>query len=596
MTVNGATVYDAPLTTGFVPTIPGAPDPGPGYEPLEVPDQPGAQGDEWQVVVASFGPGTSNGVRGHLWGVVIESLTIPVREMGPQRVEFSAPLTPYNMRVWGGVSAEQDQHGNTLYHLRGSVAREVMVGSSLDGRPRWRFFCRDDVRIEGGRLRVSAVGIIGGLTADRVMGSVRGPRNRLTVARGSFEQGDLTRWETRGDAEAEVVSGGVDGNYYVRVRGTPDGTNYLVASARWTVAADVPLSGRMLAGAYVRLPNIGPEIDNYGLVQVAIFEYGTLTRLWPREGQGDPTAGVVLADMERGIWLADQVMAEGQGKWAPFDVIAEVRLHPVSSSQYVHYDGVTLVTPEEAGLYAGIDRTYAIRTLFQDAQLNDDKSDWGVGVEFTGSVGTLADPIVWQYDENPSMDELIEQVLADEPAFEVWDDATNGRNVRTGPRRGQVRTDVRIQPWNVLGKVSWSVDPGAQRTAVRGLNVSGTSVLGSIDSGAIDTTKAGGNVIDVVMQGPKGMRYRSLVGWVRQQLAQLSILQGSMSILVDWNTGMRLATGDTVQVAVMEGSAVHKDWMRVMSWSPDLKNRSGVLLVLGTDVEMGGNVSEPAVS
>ena len=585
----------APAVYEWIPgeyTVPveGLPDPGPGFEPPVVPDQPGAQGEEWLVAVSSFGPRTPGAVRGILWGAVIENLTEACREMSGNKLSISAPATPYNMRVWGNLTSEVDQQGQPLYNLRGSVARELLVGSSLDGRPQWRFFVRDEVRIENGQMKINAVGIVGGLTSDRLMGSVRGPRNRLTVARGSFEQGDLTRWEEVGsNIEAQIQSGGADGDYYVRLRGTPDGTNFLRASARWTITDDVPEAGQMLAGAYVWIPpELGPEIEGYGLVEVRIFEFATGARLWPRPNQGNPTAGVVLPDMQRGVWLADQVQAEGWGKWAPFDVIAEVRLHPLDETYWTRYDNATLVTPTIAGLYAGVDRSFGVRELFLDAQLDTDKSTWQVGVEVHEDVGSLDDPVLWRYDDNPPMDELLEALCAEEPPFEVWDDATNGRNVAVAQRRGQVRTDIRIQPWDVLARVSWTVDPGGQRTAVRGQNVSGSSVLGSIDAGAIDTSAAGGHVIDVTMQGPKDMRQRALVSWVRQQLARLSILQGSTTLMVSWRCGMRLAVGDTVQVALIEGQATHVDWMRVMSKTPDLRGMSGVLLVLGTDVDLGG--------
>ena len=573
----------------FTEPIEGQPDPGPGYEPPVVPDQDGAQGEEFYVAVSSFGPGTPGAVRGIFWGAVIESLTEADRGMGGNRLSISVPLTAHNMRVWGAPSLEVDQQGEILYHARGSVARELLVGSNLDGRPMWRFFVRDEVRFENGSMKINAVGIIGGLTADRLMGSVRGPRNRLTVARGSFEQGDLTRWEEVGDCEAQIQSGGADGNYYVRVRGTPNGQNFLRASARWTIDDDIPEAGQMLGGAYVWIPpELGPEIEGYGLVEVRIFDYDTLEQLWPRPNQGNPSAGVVLPDMQRGVWLADQVQAEAWGRWAPFDVIAEVRLHPLDETHWTRYDNATLVTPTIAGLYAGIDRSYGVRTLFQDAQLDTDKSTWQVGVEVREMVGSLDDPVLWRYDDNPPMDECLEALCAEEPPFEVWDDATNGRNVAVALRRGEVRDDIRIQPWDVLARVSWVVDPGAQRTAVRGQNVSGSSVLGSIDAGAIDTTAAGGHVIDVTMQGPKEMRQRALVSWVRQQLSRLSILQGSMTVMVTWRCGMRLSVGDTVRVAVSDGQAVHTDWMRVMSKTPDLQGLSGVLLVLGTDVDLGG--------
>lgn len=573
----------------FSTPIPGVPDPGPGFEPPAVPDQPGAQGEEFYVAVSSFGPGTPGEVRGILWGAVIETLTEADRQMGGNRLSVSVPTTPYNMAVWGGLSLEVDQEGQPLYHVRGSVARELLVGSNLDGRPMWRFFVRDEVRIEGGSMKINAVGIVGGLTSDRLMGSVRGPRNRLTVARGSFEQGDLTRWEEVGDCEAQIQSGGADGDYYVRLRGTPDGSNFLRASARWTVPEEVPEAGQMLAGAYVRIPTaLGPEVEGYGLLEVRIFDYSTLEQLWPRPNQGNPSAGVVLPDMQRGVWLADQVQAEGWGRWAPFDVIAEVRLYPLDETEWTHFDGVTLVTPTIAGLYAGIDRSFGVVTLFQDAQLGEDKSTWQVGVERREDVGSLPDPVLWLYDDNPPMDELLEALCAEEPPFEVWDDAANGRNVAVALRRGEVREDIRIQPWDVLAKVSWAVDPGAQRTAVRGQNVSGSSVLGSIDAGAIDTSAAGGHVIDVTLQGPKEMRQRALVSWVRQQLSRLSILQGSTTLMVTWRCGMRLSVGDTVRVAFSDGQAVHTDWMRVMSKTPDLRGLSGVLLVLGTDVELGG--------
>jgi hypothetical protein len=101
----------------FTEPIEGQPDPGPGYEPPVVPDQDGAQGEEFYVAVSSFGPGTPGAVRGIFWGAVIESLTEADRGMGGNRLSISVPLTAHNMRVWGAPSLEVDQQGEILYHL-----------------------------------------------------------------------------------------------------------------------------------------------------------------------------------------------------------------------------------------------------------------------------------------------------------------------------------------------------------------------------------------------------------------------------------------------------------------------------------------------
>jgi hypothetical protein len=292
--------------------------------------------------------------------------------------------------------------------------------------------------------------------------------------------------------------------------------------------------------------------------------------------------------MDRGDWFEDQVQCAAWGKWAPFDLNVRVRLYPTSPTQWTHYDRTISAVPEIGGLFAGIDRTWAVDALFKEAQLTRDKSSWGVGVVRKGNVGSLPAPLMFNFDENPSMDEVLEEILSDEPPFDVWDDAELGRNVACGPRRGQVRTDLVIQPWDVLGKVSWTIDPGAQRTAVRGTNVSGSSVLGSIDAGEIDTSAAAGQVIEVKLQGPRNMKQRALISWVRQQLATLSVLQGSTTLLLSWDKGMRLTCGDTIEVALIDGQAVHVDWMQLITWTPDLKNQSAVLVQLGTDIEMGG--------
>ena len=581
MTVHGVSVY--PYSSGeFVPPVPGAPDPGPGTGAPAVPDQPGEQGYEWLVAVANFGS-VGNNLRGIFAGAVIESLTICVRELGPQRVDIRVPATAHNLRVWGTVTSEVDQAGGPLAHVRGSVAREILIGSSEDGLVRWRFFCRDEVRVEGGFLRISAVGIVGGLTADRVLGSIRGPHSLMT---GSFEWGDLRGWAANG-VTAEVVPGGVDVGHCVRIRGNPDGVNCLQAHVRWTVPASLEF-GNLLASAYVRLPNIGAEIEGYGLMTVTVTEVVSGNQIWPWPGRGNDRAAVVDMDMPRGTWLADQIVAGGGAGPAPFDVWVDVKLFPLSATEWTYFDKVHLFPLSFFRVLDIRDRADAVRDLMVEAQSGRDKRSWGVGVIKKSSMGTLPDHRQWSTDENPRLDEILEELLAEDPPGEVWDDAETGRNIAAGARRGQVRSDLVIQPWHVLGRARWTVDPGAQATGLRAQNASGASVLGAIDVGVIDTSRSGGHLMEVVLRGPSAMRQRDLGVWVRRQLERMSILQGSTSLLLRWDVGMRLAVGDSVRVAVTDGAAMHVDWMRVMSWQPDLVGQAGVLVQFGTDVDLGG--------
>lgn len=571
---------------GLVAVPPGAPDPEPGVEPPAVaPAQPGAAGNEWLVAVAEFGPGAVDGrVRGVLWGARIEQLAVQSREQGGNRLEVVVPASRAVMRLLGDpIPNEEADDTGQLFDLRNVIARELLVGSTADGLVRWRFVIRDAVRVSGGQVRIPASGIVGGLTSDRIIGAAT-PRYMLG-RRGRFLDG-LTGWTAHG-VNASVSAGGVDGGNRVALtsQGDPHFTKFLEARQRFTLPAGTPWGGKIGAVSWVRLPNIGREIDGYGVLTVGVTDAATGEVIWPNPRISDADAGVVTDDMRRDDWDPDQVSALGHTGNVPLSVDVRVRIHPVSSSQPTYFAGVDWIWEEGTGSIG--DRVNAIHQLFHHAQHGREKSTWGVTVHNLATSG-ISESFHWPHPDRTPMNEAIEEVCSLEPGLEVWDDASRGRAVVIAPRRGRVREDVIIRSDDLLGMPDWSVDPGGQFSAARATS-SAASLWGGSDAGAVDTSQTRGQVRDVTLAGPAGMRPNRLTQWVRHQLATLSRIQGSTTVVVPWALGMRLAQGDTVRVALRDNAAGHLDWMRVMRWVPDLVGQRWVLMDLGTDVERGGS-------
>ena len=93
-----------------------------------------------------------------------------------------------------------------------------------------------------------------------------------------------------GDVEAEVVAGGVDGNWCARARGTP-GAAWIERRVVYS-QPERPWGRQRIAGAArVKLPT-GVDIEDYGLVTVAVVNGGVVA--WPDPRRGDPEAAVEL--------------------------------------------------------------------------------------------------------------------------------------------------------------------------------------------------------------------------------------------------------------------------------------------------------------
>lgn len=561
--------------------IPEEADPETGWAPPVAPPQPGRQSGRYVVWVGAFPTGRARGV---MWQARIDSLQIPLREVGPNRIELSAPANEDTLRIWGDRTPGETQGRGPLYSLRNSIGRELVVGHTSDGKVRWRFVVRDPARIVGGRLQVTGVGFVAGLTADRVIGAPT-PLNRLGRQVGSFEQGSLAGWTPRG-VEAQVLPGGPDGNWHVRVRsiGPPTIDKYLERRIRFNDDFLARSRSQEGAQAWVRLPQL-LDIDDMALLTIGIRKANGQV-VWPDPRLGDPDAGVVSPDMRRGDWHPDPVTALAWRPPAPSTVDILIRLHPVSSTLYTGFDGVRSFGREATGVPWTDDRTRQLEALFNHAQRGREKSPWGLRVDVAEKLG-ISEQAVWWHEDGTPLDEAIEEVCGRFPGLEIWDHAASGRAVRVAKRRGRKRTDVQIHDWDVLGQITWQVDPGAQRTAVRAVS-SASSLWGGSSEGAIDTRQSGGQVLDVVLTGPVGMTPGRLRAWAQEQVRSLALLPGTMTLLVRWELGQRLATGDTVRVAVRSRNAAHADWMRITRWQPDTVGRRWVAIDVGTDPDEGG--------
>ncbi|HRW40516.1 MAG TPA: hypothetical protein P5193_03120 [Microthrixaceae bacterium] len=574
MTRLGCDVYD---------WVPGAllasvPWTAPDAEPVRVPALPGERGEERLVAVADFPSGRFRGV---LWDASF-SQHDRARHLGGNQLVVSAPASRRNMRIVGVAEpGEVDQFGGQLYNVSNAVSLELAVGSTVDGAVRRRYVVRDEVRVEKGRISISAVGWVGGLTSDRVIGAPT--RRNLIVTNPSFEQGTLAGWRLHGDVEAEVVAGGVDGNWCARARGTP-GAAWIERRVVYS-QPERPWGRQRIAGAArVKLPT-GVDIEDYGLVTVAVVNGGVVA--WPDPRRGDPEAAVVTGDMARGDWLDSPVVAFGYLPTPPYTADVWVRLHATDDVAWTYFDDGAIYRRENSSTVTSKDLVAHPTKLFDHAQNGREKYTegrprWGIGV-VEGEPCGISRVGTWWHEDGERLDDALGE-LCDE-GIDVWDLAGPGRRVASSKRQGRVRTDLRINEADVLGSFAWRLDPGAIRNAIRATSAAG-SVWGGADEGLVDHDAAAGQVIDVVLSAPVGMSPAQLKVWLAAQMRSLTTEQAGMGLLVRWPMGQRVEVGDTVPVAARHRSAVLKDWLRITEWSPDQHCRF-VAVTLGTDPERG---------
>lgn len=551
-----------------LPTVPTLPETG---EPPRAAPQPGAQAERWRVAVASFPSGAFRGV---LWQASIESMPSRARHLGGNSIRITVPATPTVMRILGVArSGWTDRGGRQVYSLRGAGRLELVVGSDLDGLARRRFYVRQQITVADGVVTINGVGIIGGLTSDRVIGAPT--RLNLIRSNASFEQGTLAGWRLHGGVTAQVVDGGVDGAKCVRVRG-PVGA-YLERKVEYSQTPQ-PWGRQRIAGtAMVRLPS-GLDIDDFALVTIAV--YSGDKQVWPDARRGDPEAGVVTSDMVRGSWITDAVIGVGYLPTPPYTATVCLRLYPVDEAEWTYFDDAQIIRRENTSTTVPKDLVDHPQALFHHAQAARGKSDWGVGV-VEGAPTGIVEVGTWWHEDGTSMNEALEKLGG--RGLDMWDLPGPGRRVAVAKRQGRIRNDLRVHEWDMI-KPRYGLDPGAQRTAARAVSAAG-SIWGGADEGLILDDDL---VIDVILTGPSGMTPSQLKKWLREQLAPLTKVPVSSTVRLRWPVGILIEVGDTIWLPLRSRSAGEDGWYRVTETDPDLKGFRYVDVTVGRDPEMEG--------
>lgn len=548
----GRLLVEGPVVEVGVPAAPVDPDP---WEPPPLPTQPGAAGVEWCLLVCDWPSGARRGV---IWDARIDSWSRSTYGAGPGSLRASVPSTASNLAVLG-----TDPLRIELAVVGGGVVRE-------------RYVARQPWSSGGGVVRIDAQ------THDVLLNErVCGPPGRVNLAP-PIRPG-LPGWHSRGGASAVAVAGGPAGSHFMRVTGPPGA--YMAAAVRQTSApirwVQVPFG----AAALVRVP--AGDWDQYQLVSVHIWDRVRGRWAWPPE---DGTSDGEFADsMDRGVWLADEVQAEGLTPAMPFDVTIEIRLHALPGVT-VDYAAPSLGRPLHDGLAFPpggkpdlSDVVDAYIAQAQDTSAARRKSSWGLKTLVTRC--GVAENILTPHEERRSLPEALARILDRDDGPEFWWEGRL-RRFAVAPRRGRVRRDVAIYPWDVIGPQSWEVDPGAQLTALHALSSASTQYGGG-DVGVIDTTSSGGQVIEATVQAPDGLTRNEAAAWARGQLKLRSKPQITARLMLPLDQVLLLEVGDTLEVHLRDGDDVLDEWLRVTGLDVQPERGIGVVDV-GTDPERGG--------
>lgn len=551
---GGTLLEEAPESTVVVPSWPSEPEPG--WEPPPLPDQPGARGTEWSLLVCRFPTGEPLGV---IWDAEIERVGRQTYGRGPASLSVSVPATAENVAVLG------------------SDPLRIELAVCVDGLVLERYVMRQPWTHGGSQIRLEGQ-TYDALLRERVIGPPGRPNRVAPIKPG------LAGWSTRNGASATVHAGGPDGSHFVRVTG-PVGS-YLASAVRLT-AMDLQWVGRPVgAAALVRVP-LG-DWDRYQLVSLHIWDYLRSRWAWP---PADGTTDGEFSDsMYRGVWLADEISAQGVTPPMPFDVRAEIRLHALGSGSPVDYAAPVLGTPFNDGLAVPPPQVPDLSAVLgflllqaQDASERRQKSSWGLAVE-TKPVG-VAEAHVWMHGDRLPLTEAIAELVERDDGPDLWADGAI-RRFKVAKRRGRNRTDVAIMPWDVLdGPPTWQHDPGGQVTGLHVLS-SASAQYGGGDVGIRDTSRSGGQLIEATVQSPDRMTRNQMRRWGGGKLKTLRHAQITTTLLVRWSLGRLLAVGDTVAVHLENGAARLNAELRVTAWTA-IPGRNAVQLELGTDPVKG---------
>ena len=538
----------------MVPAPPSEPEPGPGVEFPVPPQGHGAQGTEWALAVCSFPTPT---LRGVLWDAVF-TYGRQTFGRGPATIDVTVPATESAMRILGLSTPHRDQHGRTLYRFD---PLRIELAVTVDGKVTDRYVVRGDVTREGGMLRFT------GHTHDKLIHErVLGPANRRNSLNGVNFDASLSGWQTRGGASMTAVAGGPSGTHHMRLTG-PVGS-YAFKTARMT--RPTPQEGRQAVRGSVLVNIPSGDWDRYAAVSINVRDRVSGRQWWPMDDGRDSEFGLIDGAWRRDVWLSDEVTARGWLPPAPFDAYVELRLMALGPSTPIKFAQPVLWRRGHTGTDYDRDLIYAPIVLLRNAQVGRDKSTWNIEC-IAGTPTGVEETVTWWHGDKRSLIDCLSDVLDREDGPEVWFDGSR-RAFRSSARRGAVRTDIIVFPWDVLGGPRWEQDSAAQKSQLHAVSAA-SSVFGGADIGVTDTSHTSGQIIEVVAQGPAGKTPNALRQWARQQLARSSIAPTTASLPLRWELGRRIAVGDQIRVVQANGSEVSAVWMRATGWRCDPQRR-----------------------
>ncbi len=184
---------------------------------------------------------------------------------------------------------------------------------------------------------------------------------------------------------------------------------------------------------------------------------------------------------------------------------------------------------------------------------------WGIAVSVDSLAGS-SDRLVWGHADDHPVGSILQALAERSDGPDIWVDRYWTMHVAR--RRGTIRNDIALDNNTVLAP-EWAEDVGASIDELR--------VLTDFGSGATRVVSAHGSggrpgrKIRQIVRADKGQRLDAADRWGAGLFARQALPQRTATVRVRLSDGRALNVGDTVQVALYQGSRSWVGWVRIFA-------------------------------